>query len=89
MVDKYSLRHMMAAVIVAEELRVPSIRSGDPHFVDDLIRKQFSPMVTNTYIIVDLMFEIGDLRQDSKDNPDTQDLYTPPTPPAPSDPFIR
>ena len=61
MVDKYSLRHLMACILVQEELRVPSIRSGDPHFVDDLIRKQFIPMVKNTYIIVDLMFEIGDL----------------------------
>jgi hypothetical protein len=63
MIDKYSLRHIMAAIIVAEELRVPSIRSGDQHLIDDLLRKQFAPMVQNTYIIVDLMFEIADFQQ--------------------------
>jgi len=50
----------MAAILVAEELRVPSIRSGDQHLIDDLLRKQFAPMVQNTYIIVDLMFEIAE-----------------------------
>jgi len=63
MVDKYSLRHIMASVIVAEELRVPSIRSGDPRLIDDLLRKQFMPMIVNTYAIVDLMFEVGDYQQ--------------------------
>lgn len=58
----------MCAIIVAEELRVPSIRSGDPRFVDDLLRKQFSAIVSNAYIIVDLMFEIGDY-QSSDQNP--------------------
>lgn len=57
--DKESLRHIMAAILVAEELRVPSIRSGDQHLIDDLLRKQFTPMVVNTYIIVDLMFELS------------------------------
>ncbi len=60
MIDRESLRHVMAAIIVAEELRVPSIRSGDQHLIDDLLRKQFAPMVQNTYIIVDLMFEIAE-----------------------------
>jgi len=50
----------MCAIIVGDELLVPSIRSGDPRFVDDLLRKQFSSIVSNAYIIVDLMFEIGD-----------------------------
>lgn len=66
--DKYSLRHLMCAIIVGEELLVPSIRSGDPRFVDDLLRKQFSAIVSNAYIIVDLMFEIGDY-QSSDQNP--------------------
>lgn len=61
--DRDALRHIMAAIIVAEELRVPSIRSGDQRIVDDLIRKQFSPMLVNTYIIVDLMFEIAQYQQ--------------------------
>lgn len=60
MVDKYSLRHLMAAILVQEEMRVPHIRSGDQRFIDDLLRSQFTPMVINTYLLVDLMFEIGD-----------------------------
>lgn len=64
--DKYSLRHLMAAIIVAEELRVPSIRSGDRHLIDELLRKQFTPMVMNTYFIVDLMFEYGDAKEAAK-----------------------
>jgi hypothetical protein len=59
----------MAAIIVAEELRVPSIRSGDPHFVDDLLRKQFTAMVVNTYSIVDLMFEVGDYQVPGPEGP--------------------
>ncbi len=64
--DKYSLRHLMAAVLVAEELRVPSIRSGDRHLIDELLRKQFTPMLMNTYFIVDLMFEYGDAKEAAK-----------------------
>ncbi|MDZ4834158.1 MAG: hypothetical protein SGJ27_10315 [Candidatus Melainabacteria bacterium] len=67
--NKYYLRHLMAAIIVAEELRVPSIRSGDPHFVDDLLRKQFTAMVVNTYSIVDLMFEVGDYQVPGSEGP--------------------
>lgn len=66
MVDRESLRHLMAAIIVAEELRVPSIRSGDQHLIDDLLRKQFAPMVQNTYIIVDLMFEIAEWQNNQR-----------------------
>ena len=66
MVDRESLRHLMAAIIVAEELRVPSIRSGDQHLIDDLLRKQFAPIVQNTYIIVDLMFEIAEWQNNQR-----------------------
>ena len=64
MLDRYSLRHIMCAIIVGEELLVPSIRSGDPRFVDDLLRKQFTAIVSNAYIITDLMLEIGDTPRD-------------------------
>ncbi len=59
--DKYSLRHLMAAIIVCEELKVPMIRPpGDPWMADERLRKQFAPLLKNTYFIVDLMFEFGD-----------------------------
>ena len=59
--DRYSLRHVMAAIIVGEELRVPNITpSPDPYLNEKLLRNQFSALVENAYFITDLMLEIGD-----------------------------
>lgn len=58
--DKYSLRHLMASIIVGEELRVPSINSADRHLDAHMLRTQFTPMLENAYFLADLMLEIGD-----------------------------
>lgn len=60
--DRFALRHLMAAIIVSEELKVGNIRSGDPAYSDDRLRKQFSALIENTYCLVDLMIELGDQR---------------------------
>lgn len=60
--DVYSLRHLMAAIIVAEELKVPNMRQGDAWMSDDRMRKQFTALIENTYCIAELMLEIGDRR---------------------------
>ncbi len=60
--DVYSMRHIMAAIIVAEELKVPNMRQGDAWMSDDRMRKQFTALVENTYCIAELMIEIGDRR---------------------------
>ncbi len=65
--DRYSLRHIMAALLVAEELRVPNITSTDPYLNENALRQQFTPMIENTYFIADLMFEIGDKAQKDLD----------------------
>ena len=80
--DKYSLRHLMAAIIVSEELKVPNIRQGDAWLADDRLRKQFTALLQNTYCITDLMLELGDLRyqeelQQQKER-QQQDLQGPP-----------
>lgn len=58
--DKFALRHIMAAIIVGDELKLPNQRVGDAISIEDKLRKQFSALVENTYTIVDLMIEIGD-----------------------------
>lgn len=60
--DLTVLRHFMASIIVAEELRVPNMRQADKYLSDDKMRKQFTGLLENTYCIVDLMIEIGDRR---------------------------
>ena len=60
--DIYSMRHIMAAIIVSEELKVPNMRQGDPYLSDDRMRKQFTALIENTYCIAELMIEIGDKR---------------------------
>lgn len=60
--DIYSMRHIMAAIIVSEELKVPNMRHGDGYLSDDRMRKQFTALIENTYCIAELMIEIGDKR---------------------------
>jgi hypothetical protein len=60
--DRLTLRHIMAAIIVADELKVPSIRAGDPFLSDERLHKQFTGMVHNAYCVVDLMLEVGESR---------------------------
>ncbi|MBA3858075.1 MAG: hypothetical protein C0507_14315 [Cyanobacteria bacterium PR.3.49] len=60
--NEYWLRHVMAAIIVSEELKVPNMRQGDAYLADDRMRKQFTALIENTYCIADLMIEIGDRR---------------------------
>lgn len=66
MMDKYSLRHLMTAIIVGEELRVPSINSADRHLDAHMLRTQFTPMLENAYYLADLMLEIGDRSYDDQ-----------------------
>lgn len=61
--DLFALRHLMAAIIVSEELKVPNMRTGEAILADDKLRKQFTALVENTYCIVDLMIEIGDRQE--------------------------
>lgn len=61
--DRYALRHLMAAIIVCDELKVPNQRLGELIVADEKLRKQFSAIVENTYTIVDLMLELGDQPQ--------------------------
>ncbi len=70
--DKYALRHLMAAIIVSEELKVPSIRSGDAFLGHDRLKKQFTVLLENTYYITDLMLELGDQREEK---PEEGPLY--------------
>lgn len=58
--DKYMMRHLMAAIIVSDELKVPNQRGGDQWMADDRMRKQFTQLIQNTYSVVDLMIEFGD-----------------------------
>ncbi|MBC7999789.1 MAG: hypothetical protein IAF58_17680 [Leptolyngbya sp.] len=58
--DKSLVRHLMAAIVISEELKVPNQRGGDPYMADDRMRKQFSQLVQNTYTVVDLMIELGE-----------------------------
>ncbi|HEY9785843.1 MAG TPA: hypothetical protein V6D17_10610 [Candidatus Obscuribacterales bacterium] len=60
-----AVRHIMAAILVQEELRVPVSRGTEPVLADERLRKQFRPLIENTYCIVDLMMEIGEGRNDS------------------------
>ncbi|HNB22768.1 MAG TPA: hypothetical protein PKZ32_10130 [Candidatus Melainabacteria bacterium] len=60
--DIYAMRHIMAAIIVSEELKVPNMRHGDAFLSDDRMRKQFTALIENTYCIAELMIEIGDKR---------------------------
>ena len=60
--NEYWLRHVMAAIIVSEELKVPNMRQGDNYLADDRMRKQFTALIENTYCIADLMIDIGDRR---------------------------
>jgi len=57
---KYWLRHLMAAIIVADEVKVPNIRGADAYLSQDRLRKQFGAIIENTYNVVDLMLDIGD-----------------------------
>lgn len=66
--DRYALRHLLAAIIVSEELKVPNQRLGENYIMDDKLRKQFSSLIENTYCIVDLMIEIGDSREQQYDS---------------------
>ncbi len=58
--DKSLVRHLMAAIVISEELKVPNQRGGDAYMADDRMRKQFSQLVQNTYTVVDLMIELGE-----------------------------
>ncbi len=58
----YWLRHLMAAYIASEEIKGHSMRSEDSAAADERIRRQFTPIVENSYAIVDLMIEVGDRR---------------------------
>lgn len=60
--NEYWLRHVMAAIIVSEELKVPNMRQGDSYMADDRMRKQFTALIENSYCIAELMIEIGDRR---------------------------
>lgn len=59
--DRSTLRHLMAAIIVGEELRVPNvIANPDPFLNEKILRSQFTAMLVNAYFIADMMLEIGD-----------------------------
>ena len=57
--DILSLRHIMATLLLQDELKVPFQRGSDDASSDDRIRKQFRPLVENAYCVVDLMLEVG------------------------------
>ena len=63
--DRYSLRHLMAAIMVADELVVPNtLSSPDPYLNNQAMRARFVQQIVNAYFIADLMFEIGDREDD-------------------------
>lgn len=60
--SEYWLRHIMAAYIASEEIKGPSMRVNDGPDADEKLRRQFTPIIENTYCLVETMIEIGDRR---------------------------
>jgi len=58
---EYWLRHMMAVYMASEEIKGPSMRTDD-QFPDERLRRQFSPLIENTYCLVETMLQVGDQR---------------------------